>query len=298
MECKGTITALVTPFKGESLDLEGLKENIDFQIENEIDGLVILGTTGEAFLLSTEEWEKTLFTAVETVGGRVPLFAGTGDISTKNALEKTRKAKKFGADGALLITPFYTKPTQQGILHHYRTIAEAVDFPIMIDDNFSRTGVRLEVKTLLQFAEIPQVIGVKGSSAEIFFHQEALHALSSLKETFSYVSGDDLLTFSLLSLGGDGVISVLSNLLPQEIKKLVDTMRAGDLKKGQEIYEELFPFFKGAACEVNPIAIKAMMRLKKMPAGKCRLPLTPIGKENENMLATLLAEKAMIAGYG
>jgi len=285
MKLTGTITALVTPFKNNELDKVGLRQNIRFQLENEIDGIVVLGTTGEAPTLTSEEEEIILRIAVEEIRGKVPLLVGTGTYSTEATIQNTKKAKELGADGALVISPYYNRPTQEGIYQHFATLTQKVPFPIYIYNNPIRTGANIKTETLEKIAALPYVFGVKETSGNILQIQEVLQKIGHGNKNFSVISGDDIFTYPLLALGGDGVISVASNLFPKEMKNLT---QAATLEEAKEIHFSLLPLFEVLGLETNPIPIKTAMALSGMPAGPCRLPLCSMNGQNKAKLETFL----------
>src|SRR3989338_2337331 len=268
---EGAITAMITPFtpNGE-IDYEGLRRNVRFQIEEGINGLLPLGTTGETPTLSAEEKEKVAKAVIEEAGGKVPVLVGTGSYSTKTTIEHTKKAKALGADAALIVSPYYNKPTQEGLYLHFKTVAESVDIPIIIYNIQSRTGVNIETGTLLRLSSIKNIISVKEASGNM---NQMMDVINQLPKDFVVLSGDDSLTLPLMSLGGRGVISVVSNLLPKKVSRMVELYLEGKTEEAKKLHYELLPIFRAAFIETNPMPIKAAMSICGMPAGKCRLPL-------------------------
>ena len=278
MMVHGVYTALITPFKTDkSLDLDGWIHNINYQIENNIDGLVVLGTTGEAPTITSEEQKLLITTAVETTKNKIPVFVGTGSYSTEQTIKQTRLAKELGADGALIVTPYYNKPTQEGIYLHFKSICESVDFPIIVYNIQGRCGQNIATKTIKRISEFDNIVAVKEASGNIVQVMDVRATIPNL----TVMSGDDILTLPIMALGGSGVISVASNLIPDAIKTLVET--------GENFYK-LLPLIKGLFLETNPIPLKAAMNLKNMAAGPCRLPLCDMQQETYEQLKTTLLE--------
>jgi 4-hydroxy-tetrahydrodipicolinate synthase len=284
----GAYTVLVTPFtpSGE-VDYEGLRHNIRFQIEEGIEGLVALGTTGEAPTLTHSEKEKVVHILVEEACGKVDILVGTGSYSTQQTIENTLLAKQWGANGALIVTPYYNKPTQEGLYRHFKAIAEAVDLPLILYNVQGRTGQNLQTETLKRLSKIPSIIGVKECSGNLVQIMEVMEAVSH-RPDFSIMSGDDILTFPIMALGGHGIFSVVGNLFPRAIKELVQYLQDGDFESARRLHYQLMPIFQGAFIETNPIPIKSAMNLHGLPAGGCRLPLCEMMPENLNKLQNIL----------
>lgn len=286
---RGVYTALVTPFDvNGQLDEEGLRENIRFQIANDIDGLVALGTTGEAPTLSAQEKERIVQITVEEAKGKSVVMVGTGSYSTEQAIENTRMAERLGADMILLVTPYYNKPTQEGIYRHCQAVAESVSIPVVLYNIQGRTGVNITTDTLKRLSTIPNIIGVKEASGQISQMSDVIEFIARDNHGFSVMSGDDALTLPLMALGGDGVISVVSNLVPHKVKALVTAMQKENYHVAKALHFELMPLFRGAFVETNPIPIKAAMAHLGMAAGGCRLPLCELTPENAKKLRELL----------
>lgn len=287
---KGLYTAIITPFDEEGkLDETGLIENLHFQLNQGTDGITALGTTGESPTLSKEEKERIIqIAAKETKKKNIPLMVGTGSYSTIQAIENTLKAAELGADSALVVTPYYNKPTQEGIYQHFKAIASAVDIPIMLYNIQGRTGQNIQTSTLKRLAQIPNIVGVKEASGNLMQMMDVLEAIQSEREDFSVMSGDDALTYSLMTLGGDGIISVASNLIPFQMKALVKTIDEKNWEDARKLHFELLPLFKVLFIETNPIPIKAAMNLMGFAAGECRLPLCQLSKEHLNDLQSVL----------
>jgi 4-hydroxy-tetrahydrodipicolinate synthase len=284
---------MVTPFDQDGkVDEEGLRANVKFQIEKGIHGLVPVGTTGECATLSYEEHNRVIEVTVDAAGGKVPVLAGTGSNSTWEAIMLTKHAKEVGADGALIVVPYYNKPTQAGLYEHYKKIAEEVDIPQVIYNIPSRTGVNMEPETVARLAEIGNIVGIKEASGNM---DQVMRIIDLTRgKDFSVISGEDSLTLSILGLGGEGVISVASNIVPDRIAKLVDTFMAGDLETSRRIHFELMPLFKAMFIETNPGPVKAAMNMMGMAAGGLRLPLVEMRPENKEKLRKVLVELGLV----
>src|SRR3989338_11088822 len=277
---KGAITAIVTPFKeDESLDLDALKRLVEFQIRNKIDGIVPCGTTGESPTLNYEEHEEVIETVIGAVNGRVPVIAGTGSNCTKEAIEMTIKAADAGADASLQVCPFYNKPTPEGLFRHFSAIARAVDIPIIIYNIKGRTGINMETATLARLArEHSNIVAVKEASGDINQMQDVLN---TLPKEFDVLSGDDNMTLPLMVLGGKGVISVASNIIPKEMHELTEHALNGRFDEAKKVHYALLPLFKGIFIETNPIPIKAALAMKGMIKEIYRLPMCEMKVENK-----------------
>ena len=273
---EGTYTALITPFKEGTIDEQGFRENLWFQMDAGVEGVLVLGSTGEGETLTEKERFRLIQIAREETKGKIPLWVQTGDCATFRTLEKTEEAERLGADGVLIITPYYTCPTQEGVIRHFETVAESTHLPIMVYHHPRRSGVRLELETLRRLAKIENIIGMKDASGDISFVAEVLSQLPD----FILMSGDDLLILPHLSLGAKGVFSVLSNLMPQKVCELIQN-------PSPSLYRPLFPYFRFSQCETNPIPIKAMMNRVGMEAGECRLPLTPLSQKYQKQMEAL-----------
>lgn len=271
----------MTP-KGD-LDEAGFRQNLRFQL-GKVDGIVVLGTTGETPTLSEQEKETIIRIAAEEINGHVPLVVGTGSYSTKQTIENTAKAKALGADIALIVAPYYNKPTQEGLYRHYKEIASAIDIPICVYNIQGRAAVNIHTATLERIADIPGIIGVKEASGSSSQMSDVIETIASQRPEFSVMSGDDALALPLIALGGHGVISVVSNLVPDLVSALVKACLSDDMKKAQELHYQLMPLCRAAFIETNPIPIKAAMEMCGMAAGPCRLPLCELSNENVSKL--------------
>ncbi|MFH1074912.1 MAG: 4-hydroxy-tetrahydrodipicolinate synthase [Candidatus Firestonebacteria bacterium] len=268
---KGSVTALITPFRNGKVDEKRLKENVNFQIRNKTSGLLPCGTTGESPTLSHEEHRRVIQLVVKAAKGRVPVMAGTGSNSTSEAVELTRYAKKIGCDAALMMAPYYNKPTQKGIYLHFKKVADTVDIPIMLYNIPGRTGITIEAATMSKLKnDCKNIIGVKEATGSL---DMASQVISACGNDFCVMSGDDNLTLPIMSVGGKGVISVISNIVPGQVAALTAAYAKKDFKKALELHYYLFPLMKAAFIETNPIPVKTAMMLAGMDTGEMRLPM-------------------------
>lgn len=294
----GCGTALVTPFRRDlSLDEETLRRLARRQIEAGIDFLVPCGTTGESPTLTRAEHLRVVEIALEEAKGRVPVLAGAGGYNTREVIELARELERLGADGVLSVTPYYNKPTQEGLFQHYQAIASAIHIPIVVYSVQGRTGVNVEPATLARLARIPNIVGVKEASGNIGQMANILH---EVPEAFNVLSGDDAVTIPLIALGGRGVISVVSNEIPGEMTQLAEAARRGDLAGARAIQKRYLPLMNVNFVESNPIPVKAAMGLMGLLEPVYRLPLVPPAPANlariEAVLASVgLLEKAPLA---
>jgi 4-hydroxy-tetrahydrodipicolinate synthase len=292
MRFEGTYTALVTPFdKQGNLDEEGLRELIRFQLQEGIDGLVPVGTTGECSTLSYEEHERVIEIVVEEAKGRVPVVAGTGSNSTREALMLTNFAREAGADGALLVVPYYNRPTQEGLYQHFKELAEKVDIPQILYNIPSRTGVNLLPQTVARLAEIKNIVGIKEAST--VDQVSEIIELTRGKD-FVVFSGNDNQTLPILALGGVGVISVASNVAPRLVSEMVRAFRKGKVEEARELHYRLSPLFKALFLETNPAPVKAALEMMGLPAGPPRLPLVEISQQNREILRKVLIDLGLL----
>ncbi|MGO9568233.1 MAG: 4-hydroxy-tetrahydrodipicolinate synthase [Desulfomonilaceae bacterium] len=281
----GTFTAIVTPFKGGRVDEAAFKKLIRFGIDGGVSGFVPCGTTGESPALSHEEHNRVIELAVKEVAGQVKVIAGTGSNSTEEAIALTKHAKAVGADGALLVSPYYNKPTQEGLYQHFKAVAEGVDIPIILYNIQARTAVNIENQTVERLAGIPNIVGVKEASGSIMQMSEVIRLCGS---GFDVLSGDDQMTFPLMALGGKGVISVVTNIVPGKMVSLVNAMLAGEIDKARAMHFELFELCQAMFLETNPIPIKAALGLMGKIDPEFRLPLCPPSQANLGKLKTVL----------
>ncbi len=294
MKLRGTITALITPFSNQQLDEEGLVRNIRYQIDQGVSGILVLGTTGEAATLLPEEQMRVMSIAIREAKGKVPVLIGTGHNCTKRTIEKTKKAKDLGADLVLIVTPYYNKPTQEGIYCHFEAIATHVEIPIIVYNVPGRTGTNIELSTLMRIADLPNVIGVKEASGNIGQASDIIQVLSERDPPFTVLSGDDALTLPMMALGANGVISVVSNLIPAQVVSLVQAALQGQFDQARKKHYQLLPLFKAAFIETNPMPIKTAMNLCGMAAGECRLPLSSMLPDNQYQLRQLLVRMQLL----
>ncbi|HPE29402.1 MAG TPA: 4-hydroxy-tetrahydrodipicolinate synthase [Candidatus Mcinerneyibacteriales bacterium] len=297
-EYRGVYTALITPFIGDEVDYEGLRRNVRFQIENRIDGLVVLGTTAETPALTEREKEQIIGTVCEEAAGRIPIIVGTGSNSTRETIEQTRRAKTMGADAALIVAPYYNKPSQEGLFRHYEAVALSVECPVIIYNIPGRTGVNIETDTLERIAGLPHVAGVKEASGNMSQVSDVIHRISNSHDHFSVLSGDDSMALPLTALGGDGVISVISNLVPGLVGSMIRNALNGNLEKARQENSRLFPLARAAFIETNPVPVKKAMELCGLPAGPVRLPLWTMSEQHEKDLERVLREAGLIPRKG
>ena len=288
MNLCGTYTALITPFHPDgSLDLEALTSLVEWQIEEKIDGLVPCGSTGESATLTPAEHVEVIRHVVDVAAERVPVLAGTGSNSTREAIEFTSEARRAGADGGLLISPYYNKPTQDGIFHHYRTIAEETGLPLVIYNIPGRTASRIEPETTARLSRVEGIIGLKESGGDLVKTSETI---AQSDPDFSVVSGDDAMALPILTLGGRGVISTIANVAPRQMGDLVRAFQGGTLERARELHYRLLPLMLALFTETNPIPVKtAVHLLGRIPEPVLRLPLTAIQKGNRDRLEAALS---------
>ncbi|ADO45611.1 dihydrodipicolinate synthase [Hydrogenobacter thermophilus TK-6] len=280
------MVALITPFKDGEVDYASLDQLIEFHINNHTDALVVCGTTGESATLTFEEHEKVVEYVVKKAGGRIKVIAGTGANATHEAIELTTHAKRVGADACLSVVPYYNKPTQEGIYRHFKTIADEVDIPIIIYNIPSRTGVEIAPETIYRLAkDCPNIVGSKESTPNMDRISELIKLLG---DNFTILSGDDSLTLPMMALGAKGVISVANNIMPREVKNMVDYALRGDFKKAMELHYYLFDLFKILFIETNPIPVKTACWALGMCEKEFRLPLCEMKPENERKLIETL----------
>jgi len=287
----GAIVAIVTPFSNGQVDEDAFRRLINFQIENGTHAIVPCGTTGESATLSHDEHKRVIEFVIKEVDGRVPVIAGTGSNNTTEAIELTRHAKEVGADGALMILPYYNKPTQEGLYQHFKTVAEAVSLPIIMYNIPSRTGINMLPATVARLAKIENIVGVKESSGDLVQMTQIIEACG---DDFDVISGDDPLTLPLMAVGGKGVISVASNVVPREVSDMVTAFQEGNLAKAQELFIQLQPMFRALFLVTNPIPVKMALGFMGMIDPEMRLPLYPMDEENTNKLKKVLADYGLI----
>jgi len=283
---EGSFVALITPFKnGKEVDYEAIENLLKFQIENGTNGIVPCGTTGEAATLTEEERKRIIEKTIEVVNRRALVFPGTGTNSTATTIKLTKMAKEIGADGVLIVCPYYNKPTQEGIYEHYKEVAMAVDIPIIVYNIPSRTGVNISPDTIKRLSEIKNIVGIKEASGSI---SQACEIISRCGEQFSVLSGEDALTLPLISVGGKGAISATSNVAPKEMAEMIKSALNGDYKRAKEIHYTLLPLFKALFLETNPIPVKTMLKFMGFCDGSLRLPLVEPSPSTVNVIKEVL----------
>jgi 4-hydroxy-tetrahydrodipicolinate synthase len=284
----GLTVALVTPFKSGAVDEAGLRKLVDFHVESGTDCVSPVGTTGESPTLTHDEHERVIGVVCEQAAGRIKVVAGTGSNSTTEAIRLTRFAKKAGADAALMVAPYYNKPTQEGFFRHFQAVAQAVDLPIVLYNIPGRTAKNIEPETIARIAEIPTIVAIKESTGSMDQASQIL-ALTDL----TVLSGDDSLTLPLLAIGGRGVVSVVGNIIPRDVKSLLTAFRSGDLTAAQQWHRKLFPLCRDMlGLATNPIPIKAAMQMLNRDTGELRLPMTALDS------AQMAALKRTLGQYG
>jgi 4-hydroxy-tetrahydrodipicolinate synthase len=287
----GTYTAIVTPFKDGRVDEAAFKRLIRFGIDGGVSGFVPCGTTGESPALSHDEHNSVVELTVKEVAGQVKVIAGTGSNSTEEAIALTKHAKAVGADGALLVSPYYNKPTQEGLYQHFKAVADAVDIPIILYNIQGRTAVNIENQTMERLSAIPNIVGVKEASGSIMQMSEVIRLCGS---GFDVLSGDDQMTFPLMALGGKGVISVVTNIVPERMASLVNSMLAAQIDKARSMHFELFELCQAMFLETNPIPIKAALGLMGKIEPEFRLPLCAPSQANLAKLKTVLEKYGIL----
>jgi 4-hydroxy-tetrahydrodipicolinate synthase len=283
---EGSIVALITPFKGGEVDYQALENLIEFHINNHTDAILVCGTTGESPTLTFEEHERVIEEAVRIARGRIKIIAGTGANATHEAIELSTHAQRVGADACLLVVPYYNKPTQGGLYRHFKAIAEEVSIPIILYNIPSRTGVEIAPETIYRLVkEHENIIGSKESTPNMDRISELKRLLG---DNFTILSGDDSLTLPMMALGAKGVISVANNIMPREVKQMVDYALKGDFKKAREMHYYLYELFKVLFIETNPIPVKTACWALGMCEKEFRLPLCEMKPENERKLISVL----------
>ena len=287
----GSMVALVTPFKNGKVDWGSLEGLVEFHIKNGTQGIVPCGTTGESATLTHEEHNDVVKAVVKAAKKRVPVIAGTGSNSTQEAIDFTREAEKAGVEGALLISPYYNRPTQEGIYQHYRKVASTVGIPLIIYNIPSRTGSKIEPETLARLSEIKNIAGVKEATGSV---DQAIDVLRLCGDRLAVYSGEDSLTFSLMALGGKGVISTVANVAPKEMSELTQACTEGDWERGRKLQLGLIPLIRSLFIETNPIPVKTALSLMGKCQGELRLPLTPMAEPNLKKLKQAITDFGLI----
>ena len=286
----GAMVALITPFQDGQVDFRTLDELIDFQLESGIDGIVPVGTTGESPTLSHAEHKKVIERVVKSVAGQVPVIAGAGSNSTAEAIELAAYAKKVGADATLQVDPYYNKPTQEGFYQHFKAVAEEVDLPIVLYDIPGRCGAGMTAETIVRLAEIENIVAVKEATGKLDHASEIATGCD-----LTIISGDDSLTLPIASVGGKGVISVVANIIPADVKAMTDLILEGDLVQARQWHNKLFALCKSMlSLATNPIPIKAAMSMLIMASEEMRLPMTPMGEDKKAVLGQILRDYGLL----
>jgi len=291
LNLKGSMVALVTPFKNDKVDEGKLKELVEFHIENGTKAVIPCGTTGESATLSLAEHDRVVEVVTKIAKKRITVIAGSGSNNTKEAIRLTRHAKDVGADAALLISPYYNRPTQQGLYLHFKAVADAVDIPIVLYNIASRTGVNIEPETIAELAKIKNIVGIKEASGNL----DQMSRIAQLcGDEFALISGDDSLTLPLMAIGGTGVISVVANIAPKDVADLVDSFLKGDLRHAKKMHYKLLPLIKAMFIETNPIPVKTAMGLMGMIEPGLRLPMCDMKPENLAKLRKALKDYGLL----
>ena len=287
----GALTAIITPFRDGAVDEAALRELIEWQIQSGIDGLVPCGSTGESATLSHPEHERVIKITVEQARKRVPVVAGTGSNSTAEAIRLTASAREMGADGALLISPYYNKPTQDGIYKHYKMVAASVDLPIFAYNIPGRTGSNIAPETFARLAEIKNIVGVKEASGST---EQTSDILRLTNGKFTVLSGDDALTVPLMAIGAKGVIATIGNAMPREIHELAAAGLAGDFERARQWHYKMLPLMRTLFIETNPICIKQALAFMGKCCNELRLPLVPMTPPAAEKLKAVMKELRLI----
>lgn len=287
----GSMVALVTPFKNGQVDWPSLEALVEFHLENGTNGIVPCGTTGESATLSHAEHDEVIRIVIKTVNKRVPVIAGTGSNSTDEAVRLTKEAERSGADGALMISPYYNRPTQEGIYQHYKKVASAVGIPLIVYNIPGRTGSKIEPETLARLAEIKNVAGVKEATGSV---DQAIDVIRLCGDRLAVYSGEDSLIYSLMSLGGKGVISTVANVAPKQTAQLAQACLAGRWDEARKMQFQLIPLIRSLFIETNPIPVKTALALMGKCSGELRLPMTPMAESNLKRLKVALGDFALL----
>ena len=289
---QGAFVAIVTPFRDGKVDEQCLVDLIEFHIANGTHGIVPCGTTGESATLSHEEHHRVVELTVKTVSGRVPVVAGSGSNSTAEAIDLTRHAKQAGADGVLMVSPYYNKPSQEGLYQHYKAVAEAVDIPIILYNVPSRTSSNILPQTVARLAQIDNIAGIKEATADL---NQISEVIRLCPDDFAVLSGDDFTSMPTVLIGGKGVISVTSNVAPRDMSDMMSAALAGDLARAKSLHYKLFPLMQAMFYDTNPVPVKKSLELMgKIKSGTPRLPLYPMNDETLSRLKSALANYGLI----
>jgi 4-hydroxy-tetrahydrodipicolinate synthase len=289
---QGSIVALVTPFRNGRIDEAKLRELVEFHVKHGTDGIVPCGTTGESPTLTHDEHKRVVEIVVEVAAGRLPVIAGTGSNCTAEAIDLTKHAEHARASAALVVNPYYNKPTQEGLYRHFRAVAESVAIPIVVYNIQSRTAVNIETDTMVRLVrDCRNIVGVKEASGSL---DQMSQVVTACGPDFAVLSGDDNLTLPLMAVGGCGVISVVANLVPRETSDMVHAALDGDFKRARELHQKLFPLFRAAFMETNPIPIKEAMAMAGMLEPEFRLPMCRMSDANRDRLRGILRQYGLL----
>ncbi len=288
---KGSIVAIVTPFKNDKLDEKALSDLIEWHIAEGTNAIVPCGTTGESATLNYDEHYRVIELTIQVVNKRVPVIAGTGANSTSETIMMTERAKKLGADGALLVVPYYNKPTQEGLYRHYKAISEEVDIPIVLYNVPGRTALNMLPQTIARLAEIKNIVAIKEATGNMAQVSEILRLCSN---NIAVLSGDDFTTFSLMSLGGKGTISVSANVAPKDVSEMCRALEKGNIDLARKLHFKLEPLNKGMFIETNPISVKTALSLMGKIQEEMRLPLCPMSSDNKDKLQNIIKNYGLI----
>ncbi|HET9917135.1 MAG TPA: 4-hydroxy-tetrahydrodipicolinate synthase [Candidatus Binatia bacterium] len=287
----GSMVALVTPFKNGQVDWPSLEALVDFHLQNGTNGIVPCGTTGESATLSHAEHDEVIRTVIKAVNKRVPVIAGTGSNSTDEAVRLTKEAERSGADGALMISPYYNRPTQEGIYQHYKKVASEVGIPLIVYNIPGRTGSKIEPETLARLAEIQNIAGVKEATGSV---DQAIDVIRLCGDRLAVYSGEDSLIYSLMALGGKGVISTVANVAPKQTAQLTRACLAGRWDEGRKVQFQLIPLIRSLFLETNPIPVKTALSLMGKCTGELRLPMTPMAEGNLAKLKSAMSDFGLL----
>jgi 4-hydroxy-tetrahydrodipicolinate synthase len=289
---QGSIVALVTPFKNGKVDEAKLRELVEIHVAQGTDGIVPCGTTGESPTLSHDEHKRVVEVVIDAARGRLPIIAGTGSNATSEAIDLTAHAKRAGATAALVVNPYYNRPTQEGLYRHFRAVAEAVDIPIIVYNIAGRTAVNVETDTMARLVrDCPSIVGVKEASGSL---DQMTQVILACGPDFSVLSGDDNITLPLMSVGGRGVISVIANVVPRETAEMTHAALAGDWKLARELHLKLFPLSRAMFIETNPIPVKEAMAMLGMIRAEWRLPMCAMTPANREKLRQALVQAGVL----
>lgn len=287
---RGTGTALITPFRDGAVDFDALADLLNFQVESGVDALIVLGTTGEAATMTPAERDAVISFAVETVAGRLPIIIGTGTNCTMTTIDLSRRAEELGADGVLIVTPFYNKPNQEGLYQHFKAAAESVSIPVILYNVPGRTGCNMLPETVLRLTAVPNIVGVKEASGNQYQCDSLIRSLALVRPDFHVYSGNDDQAFHLVCAGGDGVISVLSNVMPAQVAAMMNAALGGDLATARELHLRMLPLMKDLFTESNPMPVKFAVSELGLCRDEVRLPLVPACEKTREIVRADMLE--------